>query len=274
MITFSRSFKYYLIFWGLLVALSCNKEVIDLEDGNGIVKLDSVSDTNIIISKTKPKGMDVYNYNYPEDSLRFNHVGFNFDQMTNNLNSIISGVSVFYNFFYFKDSIILASLAGDSSFAILKNNKITKMPGYWITYYEYDSSGNLFRRYNSYDSITYSYENGNLKEQIEYQSILGPTIKTEYEYYDSLKILSNACFFPFKGYESSSTVAVGSDGLFRFLDIFGASNNNLIKSATITNSQNNIPIKFDYTWSIQDSLIHILRISAYGTTTRKFVYSY
>lgn len=269
--TLFQIINIFLVIFIYINVQSCNKEVIDLEDGNGIVQSDSIPDTNILVSNTKPKGMDDYYY-YPSDSIQFLHYGFNYDQVTNNLNSINYGASVFYNFFYFKDSIILTSLQGDSSFAILENNRIIRMPLFWTTFYEYDSNGYLLRRYNSYDSIIYSYENGNLKECIEYQSILGPTIRTQYEYYDSLRILSNAGFFPFKGYESN--INVGSDFEFRFLDIYGNSNSHLIKSVTITNSQNNIPVKFDYLWSIHDSLIQSLRILNNNITTRKFVYSY
>lgn len=252
---------------------SCNKGVWDLEDGTGITHIDSMDNSHIVIGNLKPKSIDDYYY-YPTDTSSFLHFGFEYDNSNSRIEYITYGNIPFYYFKYNADTIkvLTANLAKDSNIAILQDNRVVNMPIFNTTF-TYDSNNYLVKRVNAYDSIQYYYSEGNLIKKVEDMWLLGPnTITTEYEYYDSIEINSNANYFPFTGYESNANV--GRDFEFRYLDIFGKLGSKLIKYVTISGSQINIPYKYRYIWTINNSRIDKLEIQYDTSITRKFVYRY
>lgn len=246
----------------LLISFSsCNKGVIDFEDNiHPILQENSIKNDTIYVANYKPSKIRYYT-SYARDTLYYEEYGFNY--IGNRLERIISQGSNIVNFIYDLDTVKYSM--GDNNYCkgIIKNNKIESANDF--VHCIYNSENYLIQIFaNEYDSVFYTYKNGNVVEKVLSPSLYeiteygtGKAI-VSYEYYDTLIANSNEYIFSFN--ENSLGLFSNRFYYLRYLDIFGRPNKNLIKSKKVYDPRTKHSINYLYFWNIENSLVRTLYI--------------
>ncbi len=270
---------YLFVIFQIILISSCNREVIDFEDR--ITGFSTISESkDLIIEDILPKRIRVL-FN-PQDTSNVWDYVFHYDSKKQKLLNITLGETYVYRTFtYQENEIKMKENNTDPLWEVhLRNSKIdsiTLSPTttyFFPRHFYYDDSNNLVKIKSRYDSSFYSYSNGNMVRQVNYNSVWPyKNSVRNFEYYDSIIVPLNNRFYPLSEWDqllpNISYDAIG------YLNVFGNQNHNLLKMR-VGNffDLGTLNDTIYYKWEIKNSRIMQLDVVRNNQVWQKVYYEY
>jgi hypothetical protein len=256
-----RLLKYFFIG---IVFFGCNKGVIDFEDFDATINIDSnIIKKEIYIDSSKPIKIIFYPYFYFDTSVIYPY-NFIYKKSNNKIDSMSIGLSPYLKFYYFPYFIKFRKFISGNPIHVahISNSHIDSILTVGTLSFYYDESNNLVKEKKLNDSVIYKYFNGNLSESIHRDALF------KYVYYDSIYLNITAGFFP-------SKVLDGLADEFDYLEIKGNRNRNLLKYKIKYNLNSLNPVEtLNYVWVIDKNKIIELNILKEKKVWQKVKYEY